>query len=136
MAKEHVDLGLIDEDHDANETILCEVLGRLVNGEQDSKAAAAAITDMMIKDCEDTMAQYLNLASNSAHSNDGKDMEPSSAIGWQHMLWRYLGRSAMMIPPDHPGQQHLVAFVVDLQRLPRRTVKAFDHGLQTCDEVF
>jgi hypothetical protein len=88
-----------------------EALESLVNGEISPTDAARKVDSIIITD--------LARADSESH-----------ALGWEQHLWDTIGRSAMVIPAEHPGQEKLIEFLQDIQKLPRTTMSYSVAGVQ------
>ncbi|UNI19641.1 hypothetical protein JDV02_005816 [Purpureocillium takamizusanense] len=97
-----ISLGLSDPDDCKSEVDIANTLQDLVNGATDSASGARDIDKVVVDECRQT-----------------DNPRPS---GWQRYLWDCLGKAAMAVPADHPGQDRLVELLRELQRLPRHEV--------------
>ncbi|KAJ6440032.1 MFS monocarboxylate transporter [Purpureocillium lavendulum] len=105
-----ISLNLSDPDDCKAEVQIAGILQGLVNGSASPAAAARDIDKIIV---------------------DGCQQEAPNPSGWQKYLWDCLGKSAMVVPSNHPGQDSLISLLEELQRLPRHEVPE-----QVGDEVF
>lgn len=98
-----IHLPLVAVDNHPDEKLINETLEALVNKKVSSKDAAQKIDSIIIGDLK-------------------RAETDSRPLGWEHYLWDSIGRSAMVIPAEHPGQESLVTFLQDIQRLPKTTI--------------
>ncbi|GJN75028.1 hypothetical protein PLICBS_009124 [Purpureocillium lilacinum] len=105
-----ISLALSNPDDDKSLVLIANTLRDFVNGIVAAAAAARDIDKVIVDECQ------------------ADDPQPS---GWQKYLWNCIGKAAMEIPADHPGQDRLVRLLQELQRLPR-------HGVpeKVGDEIF
>jgi hypothetical protein len=106
-----VKLPLGTPDEIPEEKLVNEALESLVNGTLTSKDAAQKIDSVIVTDLR------------SGKSN-------SHPLGWEHYLWDSIGRSAMVVPADHAGQDRLVQFLQDIQNLPKTTIPFAANGAE------
>jgi hypothetical protein len=98
-----VNLPLVAVDNHPDEKLVNETLEALVNKKTSPKDAAQKIDSIIIGDLK-------------------RAATDSRPLGWEHYLWDSIGRSAMVIPAEHPGQEYLVTFLQDIQQLPKTTI--------------
>jgi Cft2 family RNA processing exonuclease len=96
-------------DNHPGEQLVNETLEALVNNNINSRDAAQKIDAVIISDLK----------------RANTDSRP---LGWEHYLWDSIGRSAMVIPADHAGQDNLVKFLQDIQLLPKTTIAYHESG--------
>nr|POE48937.1 hypothetical protein CFP56_39034 [Quercus suber] len=95
-----IHLNFIDPNDTDKEKRIVELLQDLINGNTSPKSCAEKIDDIIVT-----------------------DSASSSALDWQKYLWDCIGKAAILVQTDHPGQDHLVAFLQELQQLPRHNVQ-------------
>ncbi|KND91997.1 hypothetical protein TOPH_03376 [Tolypocladium ophioglossoides CBS 100239] len=101
---------------------ITDTLQSLVNGSIDPAAAAHVIDKTVVTDCQEGLASYTSVPNpTSSQLEDGTIRAPYPA-GWLKFLWDCVGKAAMEVPSDHPGQDRLVTLLQELQRLPRHSV--------------
>jgi len=105
-----ISLALSNPDDDKSLVLIANTLRDFVNGIVAAAAAAQDIDKVIVDECQ------------------ADDPQPS---GWQKYLWNCIGKAAMEIPADHPGQDRLVRLLQELQRLPRHEVPE-----KVGDEIF
>nr|POE94698.1 hypothetical protein CFP56_16935 [Quercus suber] len=97
MASIHLNISYPDDTEE--EKVIVEQLQSLVDSDTSPRSCAEKIDHVIVADCAG-----------------------SSILGWQHHLWNCIGKAAMDVPANHPGQDNLVTFLLELQRLPRHRI--------------
>ncbi|KAF4632848.1 hypothetical protein G7Y89_g5270 [Cudoniella acicularis] len=106
-----------DSEDDKN---LTATLHDLINGKIDPRAAAQTIDQIMVKVNEADVISYNSVPNPTAEMIENGTIRAPQPDGWLHYIWRYLGTTAMGIPPYHSGQDQLVSLFQELQCLPTR----------------
>ncbi|THU77461.1 hypothetical protein K435DRAFT_846183 [Dendrothele bispora CBS 962.96] len=114
----HITLNISDSTDSLAEKNIASTLQDLVNGTITPDFAAHAIDSVIISECQEAYKSYTN--STQEHLANGTIEEPSPS-GWSKYLWDCMGRSAMVVPADHPGQVLLVQMLQQLQCMPPHT---------------
>jgi hypothetical protein len=105
-----IKLPLVAVNNHPDEKLVNETLEALVNDNVSAEDAARKIDSAIIADL--------------------KRVETDSRpLGWQHSLWDSIGRSAMVVPADHSGQDRLVEFLRAIQQLPPTTISYCENGI-------
>lgn len=121
---------LADPSDDEQDNELNTMMQRLVDGEVEAAAAAKEIDALIVNDCQQERAgQYESIRNNQdSPGNDGNG-NIATPSGWVPHLWRTVGKVAIAVPHHHAGQDRLVRFIQELQRLPSRIVSFISpHG--------
>ncbi|PNY29947.1 Uncharacterized protein TCAP_00137 [Tolypocladium capitatum] len=98
---------------------ITDAFQNLVDGSIDVASAANVIYAAIVADGQGPPAPLTSAPDPaSGQAEDGAVPAPTPA-GWLKFLWDCLGKAAMDVPHDHPGQDRLVALLQQLQRLPQ-----------------
>ncbi|KAF2149066.1 hypothetical protein K461DRAFT_282539 [Myriangium duriaei CBS 260.36] len=120
MIDNSIDLEAIGRHDSGQAKAIDQLIQAIVNGDRQISQAAQEISKIVIKQSE----AYFTARSSDPATEYSPSSGKAGPAGWQEHIWDYLGRSSMVIPVDHPGHASLVSLLLELQKLPKSSVRA------------
>lgn len=95
----------------------------LVNGIVEPQNAAETIDEIIVGDCQEAYLSYASVVPKpTAQQTISGAVRTPCPSAWLRFLWESFGKTAMVVPYDHAGQDRLVDLIQELQRLPAHKV--------------